>query len=129
MKFQRGTQGARVDVIVLDGIARDHHLDAPEPVHVPQHAQLDVCRQRGRDAIRINEIRVEPLRLEEDLVPLSVPEPMDLVFNRGAIAWPGRPDRSREERRSVEICADEVVRLLVRTRDGAENFGIATTVR
>ena len=56
------------------------------PGNCGEHGQLHVLRQRGGDAVGIDRRVVEPFRLQEDLVPVAVAEPDDLVLDRGAVA-------------------------------------------
>ena len=70
---------------------------------------LHVLGQRGRDAVRIDGVVVETLRLEEDLVAAALLEADDLVFDRGAIARADALDGAGVHRRAVEIGGDDGV--------------------
>ena len=83
---------------------------------VAQHRLLHVARQRGRDAVRIDRVVVEPFRLEEDLVPLALGEAHHLVLDRRAIARADAGDLARIHRRAVEIGADHRMRRRGRRR-------------
>ena len=72
--------------------------------------RLHVARQRGRDAVRVDRVVVQPLGLEEDLVPLALGEAHDLVLDRRAVARPDAGDLPRVHRRAVQVGADHGVR-------------------
>jgi hypothetical protein len=61
-------------VVVLDGIARPDDPRVLEPGNRGNQRRLDLLRQRGRDAVRIDRVVVEALRLEEDLVAVRSPK-------------------------------------------------------
>ena len=84
--------------------------------------------QRGRDPIRIDERVVEALGLEEDLVRVAVREALHLVLDRRAIARAPPLDRAGEQRRAVEVGADDVVRPLVGPRDRAAQLRLPHAV-
>ena len=98
MQFQCRTQSPRVDMVIFDGIAGHTHLDPLQPLHRTKHTKLDIDRKRGGDSVGVDEIGVQPLWFEEDLVPLSIAEPVNLVLDRRAIARPCGIDRSGEQR-------------------------------
>jgi hypothetical protein len=83
---QRRPKLARIDVVVLDGVARTADLDIFQARDRSQERLLDLGRQRGRDAIWIDRVVIEAFGLEEDLVGRAVGEADDLVLDRGAIA-------------------------------------------
>ena len=88
-------RSARIEEIVLDGVAgpRDVRvLEAPDGAH---ELALHVERQAGRDAVRIDLVRVEPLGLDEDLVRGLVREAHDLVLDRRAVARTDALDQRR----------------------------------
>jgi hypothetical protein len=55
-------------------------------------------------------------------MPVAIGEAMDLVLDRRAIARSRRPDRTRKQRRAVEIRRDDRVTFRVRSRDRTENL-------
>src|SRR5215467_5589265 len=78
-------QLARVDIVVLDGIAGADHSRAAEAPDGLQECKLHVLGKRGRNAVRIDSVVVEALWFEEDLVAAALLEAHDLVLDRGAI--------------------------------------------
>ena len=128
-QLQRSMQGARIDVIVFDRVARNFHHDMLQPMHGPKHVQLHVGGQRSADAVGIDQMRVEPFRLEEYLMAVPIGEAMDLVLDGRAIARPARIDRAGEKRRAMQIRADDVVTALVGARDRAEKLRITPPSR
>ena len=83
---------------------------------------LHIERQAGRDAVRVNLVRGQPLRLDENLVRSLVGKAHDLVFNGRTVARPHTFDRAGVHRRAVEATADDVVRALVGVRDVARHL-------
>ena len=71
---------------------------------------LNVRRKRRRNAVGIDQRVVEALRLEEDLVSVTVREALHLVLDRRAIARPAPLDRAGKQGRTVEIRLDDLVR-------------------
>ena len=68
-------------MIVLNRVARHFHHHLLETRHGPQHCELNIFGKRGADAIRIDQMRVQPLRLEEDLMPISIAEAVNFVLD------------------------------------------------
>ena len=75
--------------------------------------------QRGGDAVRIDGGVVQPLGLEENLVPVALAEAHDLVLDRGAIARAPARDLPGIHRRAVHIRPDDVVGRLRGASDAA----------
>jgi hypothetical protein len=99
-----------VNEVVLDGVARPHDLgvlEAGDAVHQPL---LHVERKGRRDAVGVDLLRLESVRLEDHLVPLTIGEANDLVLDGRTVANPGGVDDAGIERRAVEVVADEGVR-------------------
>ena len=65
--------------------------------------------QRGRDAVGIDRLVVEPLGLQEDLMPRLVGEADDLVLDRGAIARAPALDLAGIHRRAMQIAPDQLM--------------------
>ena len=128
-RLQRRQQLARVDVVVLDGIAEaldDHPL---EPRNGAQERLLHFGRQRGGNAVGIDGVVVEALGLEEDLVPGPAREPHHLVLDRGAIARADAVDLARVHRCPVQVGADDGVRGLRRGGDAAFDLRVGDPLR
>ena len=87
-------------MIVFDGVAWNRHLDPSQTIHLPQHSQLHVRRQRGRDTVGVNETGIEPLRFEEYLMPVTIAEAKNLVLNGGTVARSPPLNRATEQRRA-----------------------------
>jgi hypothetical protein len=75
-------------MVVLDCVAGLDDLDLLEPCDAPHHGQLDILRQRSRDAVRVDRHIIEPFRLEKYLMPIPVGEAMHLVLDRWTVARP-----------------------------------------
>ena len=78
-------QGQRVDAVIFDGIPRPHHLATAKPRQGVEHVHLHVVGQAGAHALHIHFPCAAALRLDEQLVPLLVPEPHQLILDAGAI--------------------------------------------
>src|SRR5262249_31374609 len=64
---------------------------------------------RSGDAVGIDRGVVEPLRLQEDLVAVAVPEFDDLILNRGTVAGARALDLAGIHRRAIHIGSDHLV--------------------
>ena len=91
--------------------------------------QLHVFRQRGRNAVRIDGVVVQPFRLQEDLVAVAVAELDDLVLDRRAIARPDTFDRAGIHGRTAEIVPDQIMGRRRRARDAAFDLRIGNDDR
>ena len=120
--FKARLQIARIEVVVLDGIARPRDVRALEALDRMHQRFLDVVRQRGRNAVRVDLVRVQTFRLDEHLMRGLLGEAVDLVLDARAIARPGAFDHAREHRAAIESAADNLVRALVGVRDPARDL-------
>ena len=73
LHLQRVVQFARVDRIVLDGVAGADHLGVLEPGNRRDHRRLHVDRHAGGHAVDVDFVGVEALRLQKDLVTRACP--------------------------------------------------------
>src|ERR1700760_2886751 len=80
LDLESGCQLARIDIVILDGVARPLDDNSFEPRHRFQKRLLDLDGQRSRDAIRIDRVVVEALGLEENLMRRAVGESHDFVL-------------------------------------------------
>jgi hypothetical protein len=78
--------------------------------------ELHVCRQTHRKPIQVDLVNVAPLRLEINLVALTLREPHDLVFERWAVARPDTLNLPVEQWRLVDVCQDDVAHAIVGVR-------------
>ena len=122
--LQRRRQLARIDMVVFDGIARPHDAGALQPGNGGHQRRLDVLRQRGRDAVRIDRRVVEPFRLEKNLVPVALAEAHDLVLDRRAIARTAALDLAGIHRRAMHIGANDFMGRRRRAGDAALDLRI-----
>ena len=86
LRLERARQLGRLDEVVFDGVAgpQQHRVfEARQRVH---EIRLHVARQAHREAVDVDLARVEPFRLEKNLVPLLVGEADDLVLERRTVA-------------------------------------------
>src|SRR4029077_5645553 len=106
---QTRSQFARIDIVVLDGIAGTDHSRSFEPRDGPEERVLHVFGEGGRDAVRIDGVVVEAFGLQKDLVTAALLEAHHLVLDRRAIARPYALDRARIHRRAGEVRFDDDV--------------------
>ncbi len=85
-------------MVIFHRVTRDFHHNLFKSVHGSQHCELHVDWQRSADSVGIDEMGVEPFRLEENLMAIAVCKTMDLVFDRGAIAWARCVNRATKQR-------------------------------
>jgi hypothetical protein len=84
--------------------------------------QLHIERQAGRNPVRVDLVRRQAFRFEEDVVAVLAGETMNLVFDRRAVARPNAFDDAGVHRRAIEIGADDVVRPRVGAGDPARQL-------
>ena len=83
--LERGAQIPRVEVVVLDRVARPGQVCTLESSDAAHELVLHVERQAGGDAVGIDLVRVEALGLDEDLMRGLAGEAEDLVLDRGTV--------------------------------------------
>ena len=66
--FQAGLQSARIEVVVLDGVAGAQDVRLLQTDHGVHDGQLCVERQAGGDAVGVDLVCLEPFGLQVDLV-------------------------------------------------------------
>ncbi len=120
--FQRVLEAARVVEIVFDGVAGAQDVHVLHAADRADQRQLDVERQAGRHAVRVDLVCRQAFRLEEDVVLVLVGEAVDLVLDRRAVTRADAFDDAGVHRRTVEAAADDVVRALVGFGDPARQL-------
>src|SRR5262249_41286584 len=125
--LQRGIKLARIDVIVFDRVAGADHACLPEPWDGRDQRDLHLLRQRGGDAVGVDGAVIEPLRLEKNLVPITLAKADDLVLDRGAIARPFAANLPGIHRRAVNVVADDPMSRSVRAGDAALDLRVLNT--
>ena len=83
--LQRRTQLQRIKAIVIDSIARTHHLAVLQSGNSLHKLQLNVRRQRRTHALYIHFIGTASLRLDKQLMTLLIGEAHNLRFDRRAV--------------------------------------------
>ena len=81
---------------------------------------LNVQWQRCRDAVWVNSVVVQPLRLQKYLMAVALAKPDNFVLNRGAIARTIATDSAGIDRRLMHVGPDN----RVRRRGGSGNMAI-----
>ena len=84
--------------------------------------RLNLARQRHRKAVDVDFARGETFRLQEDLMPLLVREANDLVLKRRTIPRSDTADLAVEERRAIDVRADQIAHAIVRVQQVAVNL-------
>src|SRR5688572_13793200 len=69
---------------------------------------LHVARKAHRESVDIDLARIDAFGLEENLVPLLLGEPHDLVLERRTVSRTDAADLTVEERRAIDIGANEI---------------------
>ena len=100
---------ARIEIIVLDGVAWSGDMRVLQPRDRAHEGELDIEGQAGRDPIGIDLGGGESLRLDEHLVRGLVGETHHLVLDRRTVARPHPLDAAVVHRRAVQRAADDVV--------------------
>ena len=109
LALEGGQKGGRVYAIVLDGVGVFGKTAMREPGHGAIHRLLDVVRQRTAHALDVHLVAVQPLGLDEDLMPLLVAETHDLVLDGGAIARSYAADAAVVKGAAVNVGEDDLV--------------------
>ena len=102
LALQRGVHLAGGKEVVLHGVAVARRLRLLQAAHGAQGRLLHLRRQRTGEAVEIDQVAVQPLRLQEQLMAAAVGEAHHLVFDGGAVARPGAADAAGKHRRAVE---------------------------
>ncbi|EXI71365.1 MAG: hypothetical protein AW07_03697 [Candidatus Accumulibacter sp. SK-11] len=90
--LERSTQAPRVEVVVFDRVSRAQDVAALETMDRTNDRQLHVERQAGRNAVRVDLVGLQTLRLEKDVMAVLGRETMDLVLDRRAVTRPDALD-------------------------------------
>jgi len=116
---QVAPQRPRVDEVILDGIARAHHVAVCQARHGMQHLELHIRRHAVRDPLDIHLVRVPPLLLEKRQMGLAVWEPDELGLDRRAIPRADPRDPAAPESRAMGVFAQQLMGLADGRRDVA----------
>src|SRR4030095_13850901 len=106
LRLQAVLQVARIEVVVLDRVARPRDVRALETRDRTHELELHVEGQARRNAVRVNLVRRQAFRLDEDLVRGLVREAMDFVLDGRAVARTDAFDHAGEHRRAVAAGAN-----------------------
>ena len=115
-------QLAGIEVVVFDGVPRPQNVRTLQAHHRPHGSQLHIEGQRRRDTVRINLVRIQPFRLQKNLVTRLVSKPINLVLDARAVARSDAVNQTREHRAAVETALDDLVRSLIGMRDPARQL-------
>src|SRR5690606_15350105 len=107
--FQRGMQAARIEIVVLDGVAGATDVRVLEAGNAANQVNLHIERQRGRDAVRIELADAQTFGFQEDLMRGLVGKTHHLVLDRRAIARADTLDLAAVHRRAVQRASDDLV--------------------
>ena len=90
--------------------------------HGPYQLILNIKRQAGRDAVRVNLVRRQALGFQKNLVTFLVGEAVDFVFDARAIARTHAVNLAGEHGAAVKAAANDVVRARVGVGDVARHL-------
>ena len=110
--FKAALQLTRIDEIIFNRISGLQHSGRFKPRYGLQYVELHIFRKRCRNAVWINGIVVQPFRLEEYLVAVTVAELDNLIFHRGAVTGTNALDRTRIHSRTMQIGPNDSVGFL-----------------
>ena len=74
--------------------------------------RVELRRQRGREPVHVHLVRVQPLRLQEDLVPAASRELDDLVLDGRTVPRAAAADGAAIQRRLLQVTDDDVPELI-----------------
>ena len=115
--FQSRFQVARIEEIILNRVARADDSGIFHPLHRADNLHLHIERQAGGDAIRVNFVRGQSFRFEEDLMLVTIGKAHHFVFDRRAVAWADTFDHASVHWATIEVIADHVMGFLIGMRD------------
>ena len=115
--FQSRFQVARIEEIILNRVARTDNFGIFHSLHGADNLHLHIERQAGGDTIRINFVRRESFRFEEDLMLITIGKAHHFVFDRRAVARTDTFDHACIHRTTIEVIADHVMGFLIGMRD------------
>ncbi|MNN44687.1 hypothetical protein D3C81_1589900 [compost metagenome] len=109
--FQAVLQVARIEVVVLDGVARAHDVCVFHAADRLHDLQLHIERQGCGYPVRVQLVRGQTFRFDEDLVAFLVGKAMNLVFDRRAVTRTDAFDLAciGIHRRTVEVRRNDLV--------------------
>src|SRR5438067_39196 len=84
--FQRRMELCRLNEIILNRITRPDHLGRFETFYIAQNLALHIDRKTRRHAIDVNFVRVDSLRLENNLMPIFILKFNDFILNRRTVS-------------------------------------------
>ena len=96
--FQAGFQIARIEVVVLDGIAGAQDMSILQATDTAHDLQLYIEGQRSGNTVGVNLVRIQTFGLKEDVVAVLVGKAVDLVFDRRTVARTHARDHARVHR-------------------------------
>src|SRR5215471_8101605 len=102
-RLQRLCELRRRREVVLNGIPVANDLHLLQPWNRAQQLELNVRRQAGRQSRRVHDVGIDSVRLEKNLMAISVGKTNDLVLERRAVSRPAADDAPLVERRPMKI--------------------------
>lgn len=129
LQFEPREEAARIDGVVLDGVAVVNDLGVFEADDRVNQVFLGGGREAGADAIGVDQIGREGDRFKEDLVSIAVGEANDFVFDARAVAGSETFDLAAIHGGLVEVLADRVVSTGVGVGDMARDLAEVSEIR
>ena len=125
LRLQCRPQVSRVEKVVFDSVTRPGDVSVFKPLDAAHQFMLHVERQAGGNAVGIDLVGVQPLRLDEDLVTGLVGKAHHLVLDRRTVARADTFDDAGVHWRAVEAAPNQRMGLFVGVRDVAGHlFGV-----
>ena len=122
LRLERGVEVAWIEIVVLDGVSRPHDVSVLQPADRVHQVELNVERQTRGDAVRVELVRRQALRLDENLVARLAGEAVHLVLDGGAVARTDALDHAGKHGRAIEGPPDDFVCALIGVRDPARQL-------
>ena len=121
-KFQGKRQRSRINTVILNRVCVPHDLRMFQSRYRTVHRDLHILRKRARHTSNIHFIRVDALRLNKYLMAFLIRKPDNLILNRRTVARAGTLDHSGIQRRTIQIAADDLMRLRIRVSQPTGNL-------
>ena len=112
-EFEVRAKLGRIDAVILDSVGISDDVYMLEALHGVVHLILYVLWHRARHTAQVHLVRIQSLRLDENLMPVLIRELHDLILDGWTVARSHALDRSVIHRGTIDILTDDFVRLFV----------------
>src|SRR5207253_2566829 len=113
LRFQPARQLRRLNEVVLHRITRTEHDRLAQARQGMHELELHVAWKTRRKSVHVDLARMDPLRLEKNLMALLVGKPDDLVFQRRTVPRTDAANLAVIKRRAIDIRTYQIAHAIV----------------